>query len=145
MTATIFIDTNVLLYAGSNATEDAAKRVVARQLLSEPGIGFSAQVLQEFYAAAVTKQRLEMTHGEAVEVLNSLAAYPVWPISRGLVLAAIEAKQQFQISYWDAAIVMAAKLMGCRTVYSEDFNHGRDYGGVRVINPFEVNSPAQIQ
>jgi len=141
MTATIFIDTNVLLYAASNAAEDVAKRVAARQLLSETGIGFSAQVLQEFYAAAVTKQRLEMTHDEAVEVLNSLAAFPVWPVSRGLVLAAIEAKQRFQTSYWDAAILVAAKQMGCQTVYSEDLDRNRDYGGVRVINPFEVSSP----
>jgi predicted nucleic acid-binding protein len=26
--------------------------------------------------------------------------------------------------------------MGCTTVYSEDLNHGQDYGGVRVVNPF---------
>jgi predicted nucleic acid-binding protein len=58
MTATAFIDTNLLLYAGSNAREDQAKRAIAHQVLSQSGIGFSAQVMQEFYAAAVTKQRL---------------------------------------------------------------------------------------
>jgi predicted nucleic acid-binding protein len=99
MTATIFVDTNVLLYAASNAPADQPKRIIARQLLAEPDIGFSAQVLQEFYAAAVTKQRLQMTHDEAVAVLNSLAAFPVWPITRDLVCEAIEAKQRFQISY----------------------------------------------
>ena len=56
MTATFFIDTNVVLYAASNAAADQPKRIIARQLLSEPNIGFSAQVLQEFYAVAVTKQ-----------------------------------------------------------------------------------------
>ena len=144
MTATTFIDTNVLLYAASNAAADQAKRIVARQLLSQPEIGFSAQVLQEFYAAAVAKQRLDMTHDEALAVLQSLAAFPVWPISRGLVLAAIDAKQRFQISYWDAAILVAAKQMGCQTVYSEDLDHGRDYDGVRVINPFQSGSAAPI-
>jgi hypothetical protein len=34
---------------------------VARALLNRPAIGFSAQVLQEFYAAALTKHRLKMT------------------------------------------------------------------------------------
>jgi predicted nucleic acid-binding protein len=72
MTATIFVDTNVLLYAASNAPADQAKRLIARQVLAEPDISFSAQVLQEFYAAAVTKQRLQMTHDEAVAVLTSL-------------------------------------------------------------------------
>ena len=52
MTATSFVDTNILLYAASNAADDQAKKQVARQALLQPGIGFSAQVLQEFYSAA---------------------------------------------------------------------------------------------
>jgi predicted nucleic acid-binding protein len=66
-------------------------------------------VLQEFYAAAVTKKRLQMTHNEAITVLESLTTFPVWPITRELVIEAIEAKQRFQLSYWDAAILVAAK------------------------------------
>jgi predicted nucleic acid-binding protein len=136
MTATIFIDTNVLLDAASNAPADRAKNAVARQALSQQRIAFSAQVLQEFYAAAVTKQRLQMTHDEAVAVLQSLTAFPVCPISRDLVLQAVEAKQRHGISYWDAAILVAAKQLGCQLVYSEDLSHGRLYDGVRVLNPF---------
>lgn len=82
MTAKFFIDTNVLVYAASRADADQAKRRVARALLSGPDIGFSAQVLQEFYSVAMNKQRLGMTHDEAVAVLHSLAAFPVCPISR---------------------------------------------------------------
>jgi predicted nucleic acid-binding protein len=141
MTATSFIDTNILIYAASNAAADQAKRLVARSLLTRPDIGFSAQVLQEFYAVAVTKQRLQMTHDEAVAVLQSLAAYAVWPISRDLVLEAISAKQRFGISYWDAAIVTAARQMGCQTVYSEDLNAGQVYDGVTVVNPFAGTTP----
>jgi predicted nucleic acid-binding protein len=141
MTATSFIDSNILLYAGSNAAADQGKRQVARGLLTRADIGFSAQVLQEFYAVAVTKQRLQMTHDEAVAVLQSLAAFPVWNISRDLVLAAIDAKQRFGISYWDAAIVTAAKQMGCQTVFSEDLNDGQDYDGVTVVNPFKGLKP----
>src|SRR5438270_8082487 len=124
---TAFVDTNVLLYAASNAAADQPKRNIARLVLSEPEIGFSAQVLQEFYAAAVAKQRLQMTHDEAVAVLQSLAAFPVWPISRDLVLEAIETKQRFGVSYWDAAILTAARQMGCHTLYSEDLNAGQNY------------------
>ncbi len=136
MTATCFVDTNILLYAASNAAPDQRKRAVARALLNQPDIGFSAQVLQEFYAAAVTKKHLQMTHDEAVAVLQSLAAFPVWPISRDLVLESIDAKQRFGISYWDAAIVTTAKRMGCHTVFSEDLNDGQSYDGVKVVNPF---------
>jgi predicted nucleic acid-binding protein len=141
MTATSFIDTNILLYAASNADADQAKRPKARALLTRPDIGFSAQVLQEFYAAAMAKHRLKMTHDEAVAVLHSLAAFPVWPIYRLLVLDAIDAKQRFRISYWDAAIVTAAKQMGCQTVFSEDLNDGQNYDGVTVVNPFKGATP----
>lgn len=88
---------------------------------------------------AVTKQRLKMTHDEALVVLRSLAAFPVWPIARSLVLDAIDAKQRFGISYWDAAIIAAAKQMGCGTVYSEDLNSGQNYDGITAINPFAGN------
>jgi predicted nucleic acid-binding protein len=140
MTATGFIDTNVLVYAASNAAADQSKRTIARQLLAQESIGFSAQVFQEFYAVAVSKQRLKMTHDEAVAVLESLAEFPVWPISRELVLAAVKLKLQYQLSYWDAAIIMAAKLLGCTTVYSEDLSDEVDCDGIRVMNPFRVTA-----
>jgi predicted nucleic acid-binding protein len=141
MTAKFFVDTNVLLYAGSNAPDDQWKRKAARAILSRPDIAFSAQVLQEFYAVALTKQRLQMTHDEAVVVLQSLADYPVCPITRELVMEAVELRQRYQLSYWDAAIVAAAKQMGCTAVYTEDLNAGQVYDGVTVINPFTAATP----
>lgn len=116
MIATSFIDTNILLYAASKAPADQSKRQVARGLLTRPDIGFSAQVLQEFYAVAMSKQRLQMTHDEAVAVLQSLANFPVCPVSRELVLDAIDVKQRFGISYWDAAILTAARQMAASAV-----------------------------
>lgn len=136
MTAECFIDTNVLLYAGSGAPEDRTKRNTARSLLGRPGIGFSAQVLQEFYHAAVCKKRLGITHTAALTILGSLAPFPVLPVTRELVLAAADIRERHRISYWDAAIVAAARELGCHTLYSEDLNPGQDYDGVRVVNPF---------
>lgn len=90
MTAQYFIDTNVLLYAGSGATEDQAKKAIARQVLAQADIGFSAQVMQEFYYAAVRKERLKITHDEAVLILEALSPFPVLPVSREMVLEAVE-------------------------------------------------------
>jgi predicted nucleic acid-binding protein len=53
-----------------------------------------------------------------------------------LLQSALATKQRYQISYWDAAIIEAARALGCREVLSEDLAHGQDYGGVRVVNPF---------
>jgi predicted nucleic acid-binding protein len=94
MTAQFFIDTNVLVYAGSKAEADQAKRQLARQVLSQPGIAFSAQVLQEFYVVAVTKKRLEMTHEEAVTALTALAPFPVCPVTRELKAAPPSARMR---------------------------------------------------
>jgi predicted nucleic acid-binding protein len=55
-----------------------------------------------------------------------------------LLTAALDAKERFKISYWDAAIIEAARAIGCHTVLSEDLNHGQDYDGVKVINPFRT-------
>lgn len=52
------------------------------------------------------------------------------------VMEAIEVRRRFQISYWDAAIIAAAKRMDCTSVYSEDLNLGQYYDGVTVVNPF---------
>ena len=41
-----------------------------------------------------------------------------------------------QGSYWDAAIVAAARALGCQELYSEDMSHGREVEGVTIINPF---------
>ena len=45
-------------------------------------------------------------------------------------------KERFGLSYWDAAILAAAQMLGCEAVYSEDMSHQEDYDGIQVINPF---------
>jgi predicted nucleic acid-binding protein len=52
------------------------------------------------------------------------------------MLAAIASHHRFRISYWDAAILEAARSMGCDEVISEDLNDGQDYAGVTAQNPF---------
>ena len=77
-----------------------------------------------------------LTSADAAKLVETWLAFPTLPTTSELVRAAIDIHQRFQLSYWDAAIVAAAKHLGCRTLYSEDLNHGQDYDGVRVVNPF---------
>ena len=53
-----------------------------------------------------------------------------------LMFAALTTRNRFQISYWDAAILEAARALGCEVVLSEDLSDGQDYGGIAVENPF---------
>jgi predicted nucleic acid-binding protein len=53
------------------------------------------------------------------------------------MLAAMDTRQRFGISYWDAAILEAARALGCEVVLSEDLSDSQDYAGIRVENPFD--------
>ncbi len=130
-------DTNILLYAVSNRAGDAGKRATAVATLMEPDLALSVQVLQEFYHQATRPHGpAGLTHEQAVEFLEPLGTLPTQEITVGLFTRATEIRARFGVSYWDAAILAAAKLLGCEAVYSEDLSHGQDYDGVVVINPF---------
>jgi predicted nucleic acid-binding protein len=60
----------------------------------------------------------------------------VQPITRELIVEAVALRRRYQVSHWDATILAAARAQGCHTLYTEDLNHGQDYEGVRVVNPF---------
>jgi predicted nucleic acid-binding protein len=132
-----FIDTNILLYALSTDSEEAAKAAEARNLLDQPNGALSAQVLQEFYVQATRDTKADrITHDQAVALITSWERFKIQELTLPVVHAALGTKKRFRISYWDAAIIEAAKAAGCNIIYSEDLNDGQDFGGVRVKNPF---------
>ena len=136
MTAKVFLDTNVLVYAAVGTGKDHRKRERALSLIDSEEFGTSAQVLQEFFVTVTRKAVRPLSVEQALEWIEQLTAFPCYPIDHRTVRIAIEQSERHRISYWDAAILSAAQAMGCRTAYSEDLNDGQEYSGVRVINPF---------
>ena len=137
MRADVFLDTNVLLYAISTARDEAPKKRIARELLAQPDWGLSVQVIQEFYVNATrAAPRPAMSHADAVAAIHEFLKRPVATSDLSLLLAALELKAEYQLSYWDAAIVAAASSLDAGTLYSEDLNDGQSYGSVKVRNPF---------
>jgi predicted nucleic acid-binding protein len=138
MSGKAFVDTNILLYAHDLA--DSAKNQAAVDLLTQlwddnTGV-ISTQVLQEF---AVNLQRRISLSLTPQEVRARIALYLDWEVvvnGKGAVLRGLDAKERYQISFWDAMIVQAAESVGCEVLYSEDLSHGQEYGGVLVVNPF---------
>ena len=49
---------------------------------------------------------------------------------------ALASKERWRISYWDAAIVEAARMLGCDVLLAEDLQDSMDFAGVRIQNPF---------
>ena len=137
-----FVDTNVLLYATSDLPEEGVKRRRARGVLEEPDIAFSIQVLQEYYHQATRLSRSDrLSHDAAVRFLEPLMELPVQTLTLAVFRQALEIRKRFRLSYWDSAILAAARAIGCDVVYSEDLSSEQNYGGIRVINPFAVDSP----
>ena len=132
-----FVDTNVLLYSISTDSAEQTKAAVADQVLLSGDIVLSTQVLGEFYVQATRAGRPSpLAHEDAVWLIRDFAIHPVQAVTLSIVEAALATRARFQLSYWDAAIIEAARAAGCREVLSEDMSDRQDYDGVRVVNPF---------
>ncbi len=132
-----FVDTNVLLYAVSAESEESGKRDRAIALLEESDLAISVQVLQEFYYQATRPGRpAALTPEQALRFIQSIDSFPVQPVTIEVFLAGVSISRRFGLSYWDGAILAAARAMGCEIVYSEDLSATQDYDGLRVANPF---------
>ena len=135
-----FVDTNILLYAVSRDPKEQDKATRANGILGARDVALSVQVLQEFYVQATRASRPDpLTHEQATGLLESFLRFPVQDITTDLMLAAAATRQRFGLSYWDAAILEAARSLGCEVVLSEDLSDGQDYAGVRVQNPFRTH------
>ena len=138
-----FVDSNLLLY--SVDPSEATKRACAvgwMEALWMSGRGrLSWQVLHEFYWNAVKKMGLETV--SAREIVEDLSHWRPVDTSLGLVQQAWEWMDAGQLSYWDALILAAALRSGADYLLSEDFQAGRVYGDIQVLNPFD-HSPVEF-
>ena len=134
-----FVDTNVLLYAVSTDPDETAKAAIARALLESTDLALSVQVLQEFYVQATRPTRQHrLSHEQASLLVESWLRFPVQDTTVPIMQAAAATEQASGISYWDAAVVEAARALGCTTVLTEDLADTRNYAGVHVENPFRT-------
>jgi predicted nucleic acid-binding protein len=132
-----FLDTNILLYSISREPAEAAKRDRAIALLEQDDGALSVQVLQEFYVQATRPTRPDLLpHDIAVALMSTWMRFRVQEITLSILTGALEIKAAHGFSYWDSAIISAARALGCRELYTEDMAHGREVEGVAIINPF---------
>ena len=131
-----FVDTNILVYAFTAGTDSRqlASRKLYDRLISEDLLCLSTQVLQEFF---VTLTRKYNHNTEAViGYVRDLAEWPYFTIDAASIEDAGWLSQNSKISFWDALVIVSARRMGAKTLYSEDLSHGQVISGVTVINPF---------
>jgi predicted nucleic acid-binding protein len=137
VSAVRFLDTSILLYSISRHPAEARKRDAAITLLDAEDVALSVQVLQEFYVQATRATRPDaLPHEIAAGLIRTWLRFPIQETTLPVMLGALEIKAAHSLSYWDAAIVAAARALGCRELLSEDMSHGQVIDGVRVVNPF---------
>lgn len=133
----VFFDTNILIYSISADPREAAKRQRASTLLQHDDGALSVQVLQEFYTQATRPTRPHrLPHEMAVGLIKAWTRFRVQGMTLAILNTALEITATHRFSYWDSAIIAAARALGCEELYTEDMSHGRQIDGVTIINPF---------
>jgi predicted nucleic acid-binding protein len=136
MASLSFFDTNVLVYADDVSAPAKRERAIELTLEHQKAdsLVLSLQVLQEYYAAATKKLRVDPALAQSkVEIL---ARGRVVRFTERDVIASIELHRLRQISFWDAMIVHAARICNASVLFSEDLADGSAIAGVTVRNPF---------
>jgi predicted nucleic acid-binding protein len=131
-----FLDTNILVYAEDESEPVKRKKAVALILehkRQRTGV-VSLQILQEFFNAVTRKLKLDA--GVARYKVEFHSRFVVGEPTVPDILAAIDIHRLHSFSFWDALVLRMAKQTGCRVLLSEDMQHGQEFDGVKIVNPF---------
>ncbi len=143
MTANVFVDTNVFIYAVDQG--DLKKQLAAqawRAWLWETNRGrISFQVLQEFYVNAIKKQPSAQV--EIRKEISNLMAWRPIALDASIITRGWKIEDRYGISFRDSLIVAAARVSGCRYLLTEDLQRGQELDGVMVVNPF-LSEPSSL-
>lgn len=139
MAVRFFLDTNIFVYAldESDPRKMATAAGLAREGLAKETGAISFQVVQEFMGLGLGRFASKLT-GAAIEEYVAGVLAPLLRVESSLELyrSALGVAQRFRTHWCDALIVAAARQAGCGILYSEDFQHGQRFDGLRVVNPF---------
>ena len=136
--AEVFLDSNVLVYALTDAPEERAKRDRAARLLATEDFGTSYQVLMETWVVATRKMERPVSATKVSAFLERLLVFPCVPGTPDLYRQAFRLAERYGVHPYDAAILAAARELGATRLLSEDLADGQTYDGVTVINPFRA-------
>jgi predicted nucleic acid-binding protein len=141
----VFIDTNILIYA--RETTDPTKALTCEAWLSRladsRSMVISRQVMNELYANLIYKRHLKRPAAEARREVLALEPFATAPANAATLASAWDIQDRFGLHFWDALLVASANAADCDFFLSEDLSDQQLYGRVRVINPFR-HSPVDV-
>ncbi len=134
-------DTNVLAYAaGLRQVEADEAKIISAGLLIEPllvegGLVLAAQVQAELHNLLRKKKGLSALDAATMVSRYSAGAITI-PTDPSVLAEAFVLAENHNLQTYDAIILAAAAQAGCEVLYSEDMQHGFEWNGVLVVNPF---------
>ena len=134
MKGNCFIDTNIWVYAHTNA--DSSKSASALKLLeSLPVLVSSTQVLNEYYSVMLKNKIADNLIQDNIEVIIEVCSVQIIQIPT--LYLAHKLKLKYGFSYWDSLILASALEANCQALYSEDMQHGQVIEhSLTIINPY---------
>ncbi len=95
-------------------------------------------MLQEWVNVVTRRVPVPLTLDESARVIEDFdsAGWRIISPQVGDVIEALAMMPRWQLSWWDALIVIAAQVAGASVLWTEDLNHGQKFGSVTIQNPF---------
>lgn len=140
MSAEVFLDTNILVYAFDH--RDPRKRGIASTLADPRSDRWvvSWQVVQEFCSVALHRFKIPMLPEDLNEYLDLVLLPRCRVHTSGEVFSqAVEIHRRTQYRYFDSLVIASAIHSGASILYSEDLQHGWILGGLTIRNPFNAS------
>jgi predicted nucleic acid-binding protein len=136
------VDTNILVYRCD--TRDPGKRQIANALLRQGIVQNNLQIPHQALVEFVSVVTRVWPDGRSIlpreeawrQAEDLMAEFPVLYPNAHVVRTAVRGMAAYQLSWFDAHLWAYAEHYGLPEIISEDFEHGRLYGNVRVRNPF---------
>ena len=137
--ARFFLDTNIFVYTFDETTSvqrARARELVELALTTRLGV-VSYQVIQEFLNVVTRRFLVPLSPTDCRSYVEQVLA-PLWHVSPtvALYLRALDMQERSGYSFYDSLIVAAALEAGCRTLYTQDLQPGRQFDALTVVDPF---------
>ena len=132
--ATVFVDTNVWVYAHLKVSGDGRHERALALVQGEGDLVVSPQVVAEYYSVMLRNSRADAWIQANLRAIFARAR--LQPANAQVLATALDLRNRCRFSFWDCQIVAAALQAGCATLWTEDLQHGQMIDNrLRLANP----------
>ncbi|MGA3053412.1 MAG: PIN domain-containing protein [Candidatus Korobacteraceae bacterium] len=139
MNGRFFLDTNIFVYSFDTSATAKLRRsmqLIRQAVATGKGV-VSYQVVQEFFNVALRRFAPPMTVAEAEQYLGTVFR-PLLAVhsSPAFFAETLRLQDRYRLSWYDSLILTGAIEARCSILYSEDMQHGQEFGDLRIEDPF---------